>query len=236
MYISQEFRVARRKRTWLIPPWERVPRRVLASLLDTNWWSPNKCLAMMRSDNTTFRAKRRALFFGVLVSLMVFILTDDLDFASASKTPQIRSRLIEEGTSFEKAFVSLALCCPSRATILTGLYAHNHDVTHNEAPAGGFQKFVDEGHEENTIAVRLQEGGYQTAFFGKYLNDYPGDEESTYIPPGWDEWYGKHGHREHQPYRYKINENGQVVSYGNNTEDYYSDVLSRQATDFVGRA
>jgi N-acetylglucosamine-6-sulfatase len=237
---------------------------VLASLPHMTQRSPNNSLAMVRSDNTTFRAKRRALFFGVLVCVMVsllfitscsasetpqeevaeaptdrpnivFILTDDLDFASASKTPQIRSRLIEEGTSFEKAFVSLALCCPSRATILTGLYAHNHDVTHNEAPAGGFQKFVDEGHEENTIAVRLQEGGYQTAFFGKYLNDYPGDEESTYIPPGWDEWYGKHGHREHQPYRYKINENGQVVSYGNNTEDYYSDVLSRQATDYVGR-
>ena len=220
---------------------------------------------MVRSDNTTFRAKRRALFFGVLVSLMisllfitscsasgtpqeevaeaptdrpniVFILTDDLDFASASKTPQIRSRLVEEGTSFEKAFVSLAVCCPSRATILTGLYAHNHDVTQNEPPAGGFQKFHSEGLEENTIAVRLQEeGGYRTAFFGKYLNGYPGDEESTYIPPGWDEWYGKNGHREHQPYRYKINENGQVVSYDNKAEDYYSDVLSSQVTDFAGR-
>src|SRR5215208_5254358 len=222
---------------------------------------------MMRSDNTTFRAKRRALFFfrvlvgGLGVALLLitscaasdtpkeeeaesatdrpnilFILTDDLDFASASQTPQIRSRLVEEGTSFEKAFVSLAVCCPSRATILTGLYAHNHDVTQNEPPAGGFQKFYSEGLEENTIAFRLQEeGGYQTAFFGKYLNGYPGDEESTYIPPGWDEWYGKNGHREHQPYRYKINENGQIVSYDNNTEDYYSDVLSSQVTDFVGR-
>src|SRR3712207_5287067 len=227
--------------------------------------SPNRCLTMLRSDITTFRTKKRALFFRVLVCLMVsllfitscaasgtlqeeeaeaptdrpnilFILTDDLDFASASKTPQIRSRLIEEGTSFEEAFVSLALCCPSRATILTGLYAHNHDVTHNEAPAGGFQKFHSEGLEENTFAVPLQEeGGYQTAFFGKYLNDYPGDEEPTYIPPGWDEWYGKHGHREHQPYRYKINENGEVVSYDNKTEDYYSDVLSRQATDYLER-
>ena len=167
---------------------------------------------------------------------ILFILTDDLDYASVFKMPQIRSQLIEEGASFEKAFVSYPVCCPSRATILTGLYAHNHDVRTNEPPEGGFEKFYSEGLEENTIAVRLQEGGYKTAFFGKYLNGYPGDEASTYIPPGWNEWYGKHRYREHQPYRYKINENGEVVSYDNNTEDYYTDVLSGQATDFVRRS
>jgi arylsulfatase A-like enzyme len=156
-----------------------------------------------------------------------------LDFASASKTPQIRSQLIEGGTSFEEAFVGLSLCCPSRATILTGLYAHNHGVTHNEPLGGGFEVFHSKGLEENTIANRLQEVGYQTAYFGKYLNGYPGDEESTYIPPGWNKWYGKDGYREHQPYRYKINENGQVISYGNSTENYYSDILSKQATDYV---
>jgi len=165
---------------------------------------------------------------------IIFVLTDDLDYASAQKMPQIRSRLADEGASFEEAFVSLALCCPSRATILTGLYAHNHNVISNKPPDGGFEKFLSEGHEENTIAVGLQQAGYRTAFFGKYLNGYPGDEASTYIPPGWDEWHGKLGHRDHQPYRYKINENGQVVSYGSDTKDYFTDVLSRQATDFIG--
>src|SRR5215210_8810269 len=107
---------------------------------------------------------------------IIFVLTDDLDYASAQKMPQIRSLLIEEGTSFEKAFVSHPVCCPSRATILTGLYDHNHNVLANRPPSGGFEKFVSEGHEENTIGVRLQEGGYQTAFFGKYLNGYPADD------------------------------------------------------------
>ena len=120
---------------------------------------------------------------------IVFVLADDLDYASAQKMPQIRSRLIEEGASFENAFVSYPLCCPSRATILTGLYAHNHDVKGNTPAYGGFQTFRDEGHEENTIAVRLQEGGYRTAFFGKYLNGYPGEEDPAYVPPGWDEWH-----------------------------------------------
>src|SRR5829696_246144 len=164
---------------------------------------------------------------------IVFVLTDDLDYASAFKMPEIRSRLIEEGTSFEQAFMSHPICCPSRATILTGLYDHNHEVLANRPPSGGFEKFVSEGHEENTIGVRLQEGGYQTAFFGKYLNGYPAGDP-THVPPGWDEWYGKEEGQ--KLYDYDINENGEVVSYGSETEDFYTDVLSGQATDFVRRA
>ena len=81
--------------------------------------------------------------------------------------PQITSLLADQGISFEEAFVSHSVCCPSRATALTGLYDHNHHVLSNQPPDGGFEKFVSEGHEENTIAVSLQEAGYQTAFFGK---------------------------------------------------------------------
>ena len=98
---------------------------------------------------------------------IIFVLADDLDFASAQKMPEIGSLLVEEGLSFEKTFVSHPVCCPSRATILTGLYDHNHNVISNNFPSGGFEKFVLEGHEENSIAVRLQEEGYRTGFFGK---------------------------------------------------------------------
>ena len=164
---------------------------------------------------------------------IIFVLTDDLDYASAQRMPNLRSLLIDQGMSFENAFVSHPVCCPSRSTILTGLYDHNHDVRSNNPPDGGFQKFVSEGHEENTIAVNLQEGGYQTAFFGKYLNGYPAGDP-THVPPGWDEWYGKEEGQ--KLYDYDINENGEVVSYGSETEDFYTDVLSGQATDFVRRA
>src|SRR5829696_889873 len=164
---------------------------------------------------------------------IIFVLTDDLDYASTFKMPEIRSRLIEEGISLEEAFVSHPICCPSRATLLTGLYDHNHGVKGNAPPEGGFQTFVSEGHEENSIAVGLQESGYRTAFFGKYLNGYPAGDP-THVPPGWNEWYGKLDGQ--QPYDYQINENGEVVSYDSDTEDYYTDVLSRQATDFIGSA
>src|SRR5215212_6020683 len=166
---------------------------------------------------------------------IVFILADDLDYASVEKMPEIGSLLVEQGASFEKAFVSHPLCCPSRATFLTGLYDHNHGVLSNGPPDGGFQRFVSEGNEENTIAVRLQEeGGYQTAYFGKYMNGYSDEEDPTHVPPGWDEWYGEL--EGYDPYNYQINENGEVVSYGSETEEYFTDVLSDKATDFVGRA
>ena len=164
---------------------------------------------------------------------IIFVLTDDLDYASAQKMPEIGSLLVEEGLSFEQAFVSHPVCCPSRATILTGLYDHNHEVLSNIFPSGGFEKFVSEGHEENSIAVGLQVEGYRTGFFGKYLNQYPGDDP-THVPRGWDEWYGKI--EEQKLYDYGINENGEVVSYGNELQDFFTDVLSGQATDFVGRA
>ena len=163
---------------------------------------------------------------------IVFVLTDDLDYASVQKMPQIDALLREGGTSFESAFVSHPVCCPSRATILTGFYDHNHGVRTNLPPDGGFEKFRDEGLEEETIAARLQEGGYRTAFFGKYLNGY--GQDPTHVPPGWDEWYGKVN--EQQLYDYSINENGEVVSYGSEEEDFFNDVLSGQATNFVRRA
>src|SRR5918995_2936919 len=164
---------------------------------------------------------------------IIFVLADDLDYASAQKMPQITSLLAGQGTSFEEAFVSHPVCCPSRATILTGLYDHNHNVLSNNYPSGGFQKFVDEGHEETSIAVGLQEEGYRTGFFGKYLNGYAAGDP-THVPPGWDEWYGKLD--EQKLYDYAINENGEEVSYGNEEGDFYTDVLSGQGTDFVGRA
>ena len=164
---------------------------------------------------------------------IVFVLADDLDSDSVQLMPKLRGLLIDKGTSFDNFYISLPQCCPSRASILTGLYTHNHNVQGNLPPLGGFQKFYDEGLEEGTIATRLQEAGYQTAFFGKYLNGYPGDEGPSYVPPGWDEWYGRVD--ENKLYNYRTNENGQVISYDHNTEDYYTDVLSKQVTDFVHR-
>src|ERR671911_1958423 len=101
---------------------------------------------------------------------VIMILTDDLDTASISHMPNLKSLLIEEGTTFENAFVTNSLCCPSRATILRGQYTHNHQILSNEPPLGGAEKFRFLGHENSTMATWVKEQGYRTAFIGKYLN------------------------------------------------------------------
>ena len=86
-----------------------------------------------------------------------------------------------EGTTFANSFVSLSLCCPSRATLLTGRYAHNHGVLDIVPPHGGYERL---DHSE-TLAVWLQRAGYATVLLGKYLNHY-GRRNPIEVPAGLD--------------------------------------------------
>jgi N-acetylglucosamine-6-sulfatase len=171
----------------------------------------------------------------------VFVLADDMRADEFEHMPQTRQLLAEQGLMFENAFVSHSLCCPSRASLLRGQYTHNHQVLTNRSPEGGFEKFRSQGHEDSTIATSLKSSGYQTVLLGKYLNGYPGcitssceETDDTYVPPGWDEWYGWLG--EGYYYDYRLNENGSIVSYGDAEEDYYTDVLARQTKAYLQRA
>jgi N-acetylglucosamine-6-sulfatase len=161
---------------------------------------------------------------------MIFILADDLDTASMSQLPKLQSLLADHGVTFANYFVSLALCCPSRASILRGQYAHNTQIFTNAPPGGGFATFRDLGHEESTIATWLRDAGYRTVLLGKYLNGYP---MTTYVPPGWDEWYAVAGGVNY--FNYALNENGQLVRYGSDPEAYLTDVLSAKAAEFILR-
>ncbi len=70
--------------------------------------------------------------------------------------PNIKSLIADKGATFDNFYVSESMCCPSRATILTGEYVHNHGVEDNDAPDGGCAKFREMGHEERTIAAHLK--------------------------------------------------------------------------------
>ena len=166
---------------------------------------------------------------------IVFILTDDQDLLldSMAFMPQTRALIAERGMTFTQDFVPLSLCCPSRSTIFTGLYPHNHQVFTNHAPDGGFEKFEKLGHEETTIATALHAAGYRTALLGKYLNHYPGKGDPTHVPPGWDEFATPAAGGPYNEFHYTLNENGTLVSYGNAPEDYLTDVLARKATSFI---
>lgn len=172
---------------------------------------------------------------------IVFIMSDDQDVATMQYMPQVQALLAAQGTTFENSFVTSSICCPSNVTALTGQYTNNHGVLNNILPTGGFQKFVNmrtDGDpatqgDESTLATWLDDAGYNTARVGKYLVGYPID--STYVPPGWDEWYSTYGGATTY-FGYRLNENGTVVQHGANEEDYLTDTLTNKAVDFINRA
>ncbi|MGQ0571735.1 MAG: sulfatase family protein [Armatimonadota bacterium] len=165
---------------------------------------------------------------------ILFILTDDQDVKSIVHMPRLKSLLADRGTTFANFFVTYSLCCPSRASILRGQYPHNHQILSNRPPLGGFEKFHALGHEHSTVATWLRGAGYRTMFLGKYLNGYPDNADSTFVPPGWDEWHSPAAGG-YANFNYRMNENGKVVAYGNRSEDYMTDVLGRKAADFIRR-
>jgi N-acetylglucosamine-6-sulfatase len=169
---------------------------------------------------------------------VVFILTDDQDLAlkSLDFMPRTRELIARQGMTFKEDFVPLSLCCPSRSTILTGLYPHNHKIYNNRAPGGGFAKFESLGHEATTVATTLHAAGYRTALFGKYLNNYPRHEDPTHIPPGWDEFVSPAAGSPYTNFHYTLNENGTLVVHARDPQDYLTDVIAGHATGFIRRS
>ena len=115
---------------------------------------------------------------------IVVIMTDDQAVGDMIALPQVRQLIGDEGVTFENSFAVFPLCCPSRATFLTGQYAHNHGVVDNKPPFGGYTAL----DPAQTLPVWLQGAGYATIQIGKYLNGY--EHYGAEVPPGWTEWNG----------------------------------------------
>ena len=162
---------------------------------------------------------------------IVFILTDDLDLDNVAYMPRLKALLTDRGTTFANAFVTTPLCSPSRASILTGQYAHNHGLLSNQLPLGGFEKWASSGKEQTTIATALKTAGYRTIMIGKYMNAYqPGSP--PYVAPGWDDWHAIFSSGSRDPYfDYSFNDNGTITSYGSRAVDYATDVMATKAVE-----
>jgi arylsulfatase A-like enzyme len=120
---------------------------------------------------------------------IVFVLTDDQFPGTENAMPALKANVTSEGVKFTNMTSTFPLCCPGRATIQRGQYAHNTKIYGNSLPLGGWDKFKAREEHKSTIATWLDGAGYQTGLFGKYINNYT---ELT-IPPGWDRWYAWNG-------------------------------------------
>ena len=190
---------------------------------------------------------------------LVLITTDDQTLEEMWALPQTEALLgaASAGVSFDRAYISYPLCCPSRATILSGRYMHNNGVRGNNGADGGWQAFR-RSSESVALPTWLQDAGYYTVNIGKYMNGYAGGPPP--IPPGWDEWYGKVS--EYDPgvygariyYNYRVREDPPedgglpcptakppspgapfTCTYGQTVRDYQTDVLRDKALEAIHR-
>ncbi|MDQ3616532.1 MAG: sulfatase [Actinomycetota bacterium] len=166
---------------------------------------------------------------------IVVIMADDMREDDLRFMPRTRALLGDQGVRFANSFSPHPMCCPARASFVTGKYTHNHGVWSNRGAYGGFHRLDD----SDTMPVALSAVGYDTVFLGKYLNGYglsplpDGSPSETYVPPGWTDWRGS-ARRTYQYFQTTLNINGtlranpgwyQTRMLGAETED----ILSAQA-------
>jgi N-acetylglucosamine-6-sulfatase len=208
----------------LLPrPTDRHVRTLLASALALLALAAG-ALAASQASGATTRAN------------VVFILTDDMTSAELAGMPNVQSLIGAEGTTFNEAYVSFPLCCPSRATMLSGQYMHNHGVRGNLPPNGSWFRFRP--HESNDLPVWLQQDGYYNVHIGKYMNGYSIVDGALPVPQGWNEWYGKVS-EDALYFDYNLIEKTatsatpRITFYGDQPTDYQTDVFGDRAVDFV---
>jgi arylsulfatase A-like enzyme len=157
---------------------------------------------------------------------VLLIVTDDQRWDTLDAMPNVGRLLAADGVTFANGFVSDPLCCPSRASILTGDLSHTTGVYRVAPPYGGFVSFDD----RSTLATWLDDAGYTTGLFGKYLDAYQSAGLAGYVPPGWDRWVAPIRSR----YRdLRLNVDGTTVDPP--PAAYATDLLGAEAEAFIRR-
>jgi N-acetylglucosamine-6-sulfatase len=169
---------------------------------------------------------------------VIMFTTDDQTVRDMAAMPRTQELIGNQGSSFPKAYVSMPLCCPSRITVQTGQYAHNHGVMGNTPPAGGYSKFND----KNALPVWLQSAGYRTIHIGKMPNGFGVQTNEAYVPPGWGPFAAGVSPASRGEFYafikpasayfgFSMNENGILRQYGDH--DYQTDVYADLAVDRI---
>ena len=163
---------------------------------------------------------------------VVLVMTDDQTQESMKVMSRTNALLNPSGTTFTNSVATFPLCCPSRATYLSGQYAHNHGVLNNVPPFGGFSRF-DQG---NALGTWLQRAGYRTMHVGRTLNGYGTDTpDIAAVPPGWNDWVVPVEPTVYEYERWRMNENGQILELPglDRPGEFQTDYLARRATELL---
>src|SRR3954468_12841839 len=166
---------------------------------------------------------------------IIMFTTDDQTVRDLAAMPKTQSLIAAQGANFLHAYVSMSLCCPSRITVQTGEYAHNHHVMGNTPPQGGYSVFND----KNDLPIWLQQAGYRTIHIGKMPNGFGTDTNETYVPPGWGPFNGGSGRGEFYAFikppsaytDFALDENGVLKQY--TADDYQTTVYGDLAVDRI---
>ncbi|HKH23267.1 MAG TPA: sulfatase [Solirubrobacterales bacterium] len=166
---------------------------------------------------------------------VIMFTTDDQTVRDLIAMPKTMALIGNQGANFPHAYVSMSLCCPSRITVQTGEYAHNHHVMGNTPPQGGYGQFND----KNDLPVWLERAGYRTIHVGKMPNGFGTETNETYVPPGWGPFNGGNGPGEFYGFikpasayfGFSLDENGTLHQFG--ADDYQTDVYGDLAVNRI---
>ena len=141
---------------------------------------------------------------------ILVVMTDDMATADLAQLPNVKRLLAAKGTTFTNAVDTFPLCCPSRATFITGQYAHNHGVIGNFWPHGWYGM----KDRRNILPAWMHKAGYRTALIGKWLNGYGARDAHGEIPAGFTTWRGLLDVSAYDYYNFIMNADGKLRSWG----------------------
>ncbi len=160
--------------------------------------------------------------------------------------PNLFEHIVSQGMTFDQFSINTPVCGPSRATLLTGLYPHNHGVkfcSPDPGPTRKWDVYLKEGHADNDEGAQFQAGGYYTAMVGKYVNSYGGPGvmreafgelgHENYVPLGWDDFFVP---VTTDYVNWTVVENGRRTVYPDAPQNFRTDVINRRAIRAVDAA
>ena len=172
-------------------------------------------------------------------SNVILLLTDDQDLTLGGMTPLAYTKKFMEmkGATLSNFFVNTPVCCPSRTTLLSGIYPHNWHVT--SGPACMHMSVTNSAFQQSTIGVQMKKLNYMTGMFGKLLNPpgmapYCNEKEVRQPLPGFDDYMAMCN--DNRYYKNVFTKNGKIYTSGSTPKDYLTSLIGNATIEFIQQA